>query len=343
AENVDLETGRPVEVRGARYENGEAMIWPGSGGMHNWHPMAFSPDTGLMYIPTREMAGYYNDGGRDPRHWKMSATDPMGLEGFFDDIPTTSGKSALLAWNPITQEKVWEVPTPGLSNGGVITTKGNLVFQGRADGRFVAQDAETGEELWAQNMGVGTQAPPMSFSVDGKQYVAVLAGWGGSQMLMGSMSAQHGWVGRQHPRRLVVYTLDGEALLPASPEPSRPEVTDDPDFVVDAAKAEIGKKIYFKECGICHGSGVVAGGYAPDLRASPVPLSESAFAAIVHAGALVSRGMPVFPEFTAEDQEALRHYIRQQARHETSAWDDIKAIWNYIVLMIKMTLAKHGW
>ncbi len=344
AEKVDLETGRPVEVPGARYENGEAMIWPGSGGMHNWHPMAFSPDTGLMYIPTREMAGYYNDGGRDPRHWKMSYKDPMGLEGFFDDIPTTAGKSALLAWNPVTQQKAWEVPTPGLSNGGVITTKGGLVFQGRADGRFVAQDADTGEELWAKDMGVGTQAPPMTFSVDGKQYVATLAGWGGSQMLMGTLSAQFGWVGRQHPRRLVVYTLDGEAELPASPAPSTPvEIVDDPDFIVDTAKAEKGKKIYFRECSICHGSGVVAGGYAPDLRASSIPLSETAFAAVVHDGGLLSRGMPVFPEFTSEDQEALRHYIRQQARHEPSVWDDIKAIWNFIVLMVKMELAKHGW
>ncbi len=287
AESVNLETGRPLEVPGARYENGEAMIWPGSGGIHNWHPMAFNPDTGLSYIPTREMAGYYNDGGRDSRHWKMSAADPMGLEGFFDDIPTTAGKSALLAWNPVTQSKVWEVETPGLSNGGVITTKGGLVFQGRADGRFVAQDASTGEELWASHMGVGTQAPPMTFSVNGQQHVAVLAGWGGSQMLMASLSAQHGWVGREHPRRLVVYALDGKAELPPSPPPSQPEVIDDPDFIVDAAKAEIGKKIYFKECGICHGSGVVAGGYAPDLRASAVPLSETTFKAIVHDLSLI--------------------------------------------------------
>lgn len=336
AERVDLQSGRPVEVPGARYENGEALIWPGSAGMHNWHPMAYSPDTGLMYIPTREMAGYYNDEGRDPRRWKMSAEDPMGLKGFFDDIPTTAGRSAVLAWNPRTQTKVWETETPGFSNGGVISTRGGLIFQGRADGRFVAQDADTGEELWAHNMGVGTQAPPMTFSVDGQQYVAVLAGWGGSQMLMGSLTAQHGWVGRQHPRRLLVYALDADAKLPPSPAPSQPQAIDDADFVVDPAQAERGKALYFKNCTICHGSGVVAGGYAPDLRASAIPLSPPAFTAIVRDGALLARGMPVFPEYSEKDLSALQHYIRQQARHQPSAWDDLKAAWNFVILLIKM-------
>lgn len=339
AERIDLHTGRPVEVPGARYENGEALIWPGSAGMHNWHPMAYSPDTGLMYIPTREMAGYYNDEGRDPRQWKMSADDPMGLKGFFDDIPTTAGSSAVLAWNPLTQRKAWEVETPGFSNGGLITTRGGLVFQGRADGRFVAMDDRTGEELWTHQMGVGTQAAPMSFSVNGQQHLAILAGWGGSQMLMGSLTAQHGWVGRNHPRRLLVYRLDADAALPAAPKPSRPSAIDDTDFVIDPAQAEAGKALYFRHCAICHGSGVVAGGYAPDLRASGIPLTQAGFTAIVRDGGLVSRGMPVFPEYSDEQLQALRHYIRQQARHQASAWDDLKAAWNFIVLLIKMKWA----
>ncbi len=343
AERIDLETGRPVEIAGARYEDGEAMIWPGSGGIHNWHPMAYSPDTQLTYIPTREMAGYYNDKGRVPKKWRMTVEDPMGLRGYFEDIPTTAGKSALTAWNPLTQSKAWEVETPGLTNGGVIVTRGGLVFQGRADGRFVANDTDTGAELWSHNMGVGTQASPMSFSVKGEQHLAVLAGWGGSQMLMASMSAQHGWVGRQYPRRLLVYKLDGKASAPPSPAPSQPTPIDAPEFVVDESKAEQGKKLYARLCVICHGSGVVAGGYAPDLRASPLPLSDLAFAAIVRDGGLIKRGMPEFPEFSDEELDGLRHYIRQQARHEPSAWEQIKTVWDYIRLMIKMEMAKHGW
>lgn len=343
AEGIDMETGRPIEVRGARYENGEALIWPGSGGTHNWHPMAFSPDTGLTYIPTREMPGYYNDAGREPQSWELTSKDPMGLEGFYQDIPANAGTSALEAWDPVTQTRAWEVPTPGVVNGGVIATAGDLVFQGRANGQFVAHDAVSGAALWEYDMGVGTQAAPMSFSVDGQQYVAILAGWGGSQMLLGSLGAQHGWVGRQHPRRLLVFALDGKATLPPSPPPSRPEPITDSDFMVDADKAEHGKEIFSRMCVICHGTAAVAGGYAPDLRASPVTLSAPAFEAIVQQGSLLSRGMPNFPELSGEELEAMRHYIRQQAHGETSIWQQIAAVWDFLVLLVKMQLAKWGW
>ena len=94
---------------------------------------------------------------------------------------------------------------------------------------------------------------------------------------------------------------------------------------------------------ICHGTAVVAGGYAPDLRASSNPLSSGAFTAIVRDGGLVTRGMPSFEELSDDELEALRHYIRQRARHKTSAWDDIKSAWNFIVLLVKMEMAKHGW
>jgi quinohemoprotein ethanol dehydrogenase len=343
AEGIDPETGRPIEVPGARYESGEALIWPGSGGVHNWHPMAFSPETGLTYIPTREMAGYYNDEGREPRNWKLTSEDPMGLKGFYDDIPANAGSSALEAWNPVTQSRAWEVETPGVANGGVIATAGDLVFQGRADGQLKAHDAASGAELWSFDMGVGTQAAPMTFSVGDRQYVAILAGWGGSQMLLGSLGAQHGWIGREHPRRLLVFALDGDAELPDAPPPSRPEPIEGADFVVDAAKAEQGKKIYGRFCVICHGTAAIAGGYAPDLRASSVPMSASAFDAIVQNGALLDRGMPNYPELTPEELEALRHYIRERARHEPSAWDQVTTVWNFLVLMVKMEWAKYGW
>ena len=342
AERVDLDTGRPVEVPGARYESGEALIWPGSGGTHNWHPMAYSPDTGLVYIPARHMPGYYNDEGRTPQNWQMKPGDVLGLAGFYDDIPANAGSTSLLAWNPLTQSEAWRNPTPGATAGGVIVTRGGLVFQGRADGYFVATDAATGEEVWRAYMGVGTQAPPMTFEVDGVQYVSVLAGWGGAPALLGSLSAQHGWIGRQYPRRLLTFALDGKAALPPSPPPTE-TVTPltDPDFVIDPTKAEQGKHLY-STCVICHGTAAVAGGYAPDLRASPVALSPEAFKAIVQGGALESRGMPRFDEYTDAELEALRHYIRERARHEPSVWDQLKQAWDFIVLLIKMQWAKYS-
>ncbi|MFI4978893.1 MAG: PQQ-dependent dehydrogenase, methanol/ethanol family [Nevskiales bacterium] len=342
AKGIDMATGRPIENPGIRYEDGEALMWPGSGGLHNWQPMSFSPDTGLTYIPAHELAGYYNDKGFDPKTYDMDRDGSMGLHAFFDDVPKSAGSSSLLAWNPATQKKAWEIPLPGATNGGVMSTHGGLVFQGQSDGKFVARDDNTGAVLWSADMGVGTQAPPITYSVGGKQYVSILAGWAGGQMLLGSLSAQHGWVGRNHPRRLLTYVLDGSATLPPSPPAAQPVPVDDAAFKVDPALAEKGKYLY-QHCLICHGTAVVAGGFAPDLRASAIPLSAEAFAAVVKNGGLQSKGMPPFAELSDEDLTALRHYIRQQARYKPSAWDQIKTAWHFICLMIKMKLMALGW
>lgn len=341
AERIDMQTGRPVEVRGARYENGEALIWPGSGGTHNWQPMAYSPDSGLVYIPARELPGYYDDRGYTPENYDMDRDGPMGVHGFFDDIPKNAGSSSLLAWDPVHQKKAWEKPLPGATPGGVMATHGGLVFQGQSDGKLVARDAKDGQELWNFDMGVGTQAPPITYSVNGKQYVSVLAGWSGGLMVLGSLSAQHGWVGREHPRRLLTFALDGDARLPPSAAPSIPQPLHDAGFKVDSALASRGRTLYQK-CTICHGVAAVSGGYAPDLRASAIPLNTAAFTTIVRDGALQSRGMPPFAELSDADVQALQHYIRQQAEYKPSAWQQVKTAVNFIWLMIKMQLVAWG-
>jgi quinohemoprotein ethanol dehydrogenase len=242
----------------------------------------------------------------------------------------------------VQRKKAWETALPGATNGGVMSTHGGLVFQGQSDGKFVARDAVSGAVLWSTDMGVGTQAPPITFSVGGKQYVSILAGWAGGQMLLGSLSAQHGWVGRGHPRRLLTYALDGAASLPASAPPSQVVPVDDTAFKVDPALAEKGKYVYTR-CIICHGTAAVAGGFAPDLRASPIPLSAEAFAAIVKSGGLQSKGMPPFPELSDADLDALRHYIRQRARYKPSIGEQIGTAWHFLMLMIKMKLMAWGW
>jgi quinohemoprotein ethanol dehydrogenase len=335
ADHIDMATGRPVENPGVRYEDGEALIWPGSAGAHNWQPMSYSPDTKLVYIPSHELPGYYNDKGRDPKTWTMVPNDVMGLKGFFDDIPKNAGSSFLLAWDPIKQKKVWRSDTPGATNGGVLSTHGGLVFQGDADGDFKAHDANTGDVLWSAQMGVGTQAPPITYQVDGKQYVSVLAGWAGSQMLLGSLSAQHGWTGRDHPRRLLTYVLDGSATLPPSAPPNILKPVDDASIKLDADKVMQGRDLY-QRCVICHGVSAIAGGFAPDLRASPVPLNAQAFKAIVQGGALEPRGMPKFDELSDQDLDSVRQYIRERARYKPSFWEQVTAAWDFITLMIKM-------
>ena len=341
AKGVDMTTGRPIENPGVRYEDGEALMWPGSAGLHNWQPMSFSPETGLTYIPAHEMAGYYNDKGFDPKTYDMDRDGPMGLNAFHDDIPKSAASSSLIAWDALRRKKAWEVALPGATNGGVMSTRGGLVFQGQADGKFVARDDRTGTELWSANMGVGSAAAPITYSVGGQQYVSILAGWAGGHMLLGSLSAQHGWVGRGHPRRLLTYVLGGRATVPASPPPSQPVPIQDASFRIDPAQALKGRQLY-ERCLICHGAGVVAGGFAPDLRASPIALNADAFDAVVHGG-LVSRGMPPFPELSAADLAALRHYIRQRAQDKPTFSERFATFWHYLILMLKMKLKAWGW
>jgi quinohemoprotein ethanol dehydrogenase len=317
AEKIDLATGRPVETPNARYEDGGALIWPGDTGAHNWHPMAYSPDTGLVYIPAREVPGYYSDEGVDLENWRFEpgihhATGLSPAVGS-EDVPPDFATSSLLAWNPVLQREAWRIPTPGAFGGGIMTSAGNLVMQGDADGKLNAYRADTGELLWSFGLGVGTLSPPITYLVDGKQYVSILAGWGGSVQAFGAAAAKEGWVGRQHARRLLTFVLDGEEELPRSAQPSVPQPIAAPDFVLDMEKAARGRDLYM-DCIICHGVGAVAGGYAPDLRASPISLSAEAFAQVVRGGILKERGMPMFESISDDDLESLRHYVRKRAR-----------------------------
>ena len=316
AERIDLTTGRPVEAPNARYENGPAKLWPSTMGVHNWQPMSFNERTGLVYIPTLEMMGVFDDKGLNRDNFQVRSTQlNVGINSWTGDVGTDAGKSALLAWDPRQQKAVWNVATPGLWNGGTMTTAGDLVFQGQADGLFNAYDARNGQRLWSFNARMGISGAPITYSVDGRQFVSVVAGWGGSApAFFGSLTAQHGWQARVHPHRLLTFALGGQAQLPETPPPQKVTPVDDPAFVVDAAKASAGATVFGGRCTVCHGLGAVASGYAPDLRASSIPLNAQTFTDVVQGGALESRGMPRYPELTAADLEALRHYLRSRAR-----------------------------
>jgi quinohemoprotein ethanol dehydrogenase len=313
AERVDLTTGRPIETDNARYQSGETLIWPGPLGAHSWQPMSFDPDTGLVYLPGRDVAGYYNDKGIDPNTWQMGRDGTMGVNLSVDDAPVDAGQGWLVAWDPLKQAQAWRLPLPGVTSGGTMATHGGLVFQANATGEFVAYEATSGRKLWSFDMQVGGNAPPITYSVHGRQYVAALSGWGGQTMMLGSLSAQHGWVGREHPRRLLIFALDGRARLPKALPASRPVPLQESGLQLDPARVARGKALY-GNCVSCHGLGVVAGGYAPDLRASTVVTQPAALDAVVRQGSLESRGMPKFEELRPEDLESLRHFIRSRAR-----------------------------
>ena len=321
ATHVDLKTGRPVERPGARFEDGEELIYPSAFGVHNWHAMSYNPGTGLVYIPIIDVPGMFSDKGYKHKLWDSPSFefDP-GVDLLRDDMPLKIDAGSLIAWDPVKQQKAWEQKLPGVWNPGTLTTAGNLVFEGRTDGKLLAYRATDGIPLWSTDVGLGVSAPPITFEVDGKQYVALLTGWGGAGVSMaGSITAQHGWSYGMHPRRLIVYALDGGQQLPKSPPPQFAQPLAQSDFKVDDMQAEAGSHLFLKKCVTCHGGGAVSGGYAPDLRASQAPVYDEAFKEIVVGGSRVAQGMPRFPELTDTDLKAMQHYIRRQARQATAA------------------------
>ena len=315
ASHVDMKTGRPVETAGARYEDGEELVWPSAVGVHSWHAMSFNRDTGLAYIPSIEMAGLFNDKTIPIKTWKSPefGFDPA-IDTIRGDVPANAGKSSLRAWDPLTQKMVWEQPLPGIWNAGTLSTHGNLVFQGRTDGRFVAYRATDGKILWHAELGHGISAPPVTYTVNGVQYVSLLSGWGGTgASMVGSLAAQHGWAYKMHMRRVFTFALDGKAVMPTSNPPFFPKPIAAPEFKVDAKLAEEGSWLFKESCAMCHGGGAVSGGYAPDLRASPIPLDAKNFKDIVVNGQRRTLGMPDFKLLDDHKLETLRHYIRHQA------------------------------
>jgi quinohemoprotein ethanol dehydrogenase len=316
AERVDLATGRPVLAPGAKYEQQNILLWPSFQAVHHWTPQAFSPVTGLLYVPTLEMPAEFGDQGVDRAHFNPTPGTPefTGLTLGAGDVPADAGHSVLRAWDPVAGKQAWQVETMGVSNGGALATRGGLVFQGLADGYLHAYSAQDGKDLWQFFAGVAVTGVPITYSVNGKQYITITAGpLGGSTAGFGSISARWGWDSRLHPRRLLTFALDGAATLPPTP-PRQPAVPlPAPEFNVNAALVKTGEALYPK-CVLCHGMGVVSGGIAPDLRASPVPLSAEAFTHVVRDGSLLERGMPTFPELDDGQLQALQHFLRQKAR-----------------------------
>jgi quinohemoprotein ethanol dehydrogenase len=315
ASKIDLVTGRPVEMPGVRYENKPTTIRPTPVGAHSWLPMSFSPQSGLVYIPAIDLVATFDDRGITPANWRRKeglALDYAVNAGIATD-PSTPTQSALVAWNPVTQKEAWRIPTPGHFNGGTMATAGNLVFQGQADSKFNAYDARTGKRLWSFAAGAPVVAPPITYTAGGRQYVTVLTGMGTSGAFFGPLLEQFGIDYRTQKRRVLTFAIGGTRQLPPRPV-FVAKAVDDPDYRPNPALAEAGGGIYNTRCVVCHGGEAIAGGAAPDLRMSGAILSPEVFASIVQEGALVPSGMPRFEELTAQDQAALRQYVRDKAK-----------------------------
>jgi quinohemoprotein ethanol dehydrogenase len=202
ASHVDIETGRPVELPEARYEDAPFIMTPSHLGGHNWHPMSFNPITGLVYIPAQVTWRRY---AHDTEFVFEEGEVTLGVASSREPIPPSRGY--LLAWDPVEQEERWRVPREDLLNGGVLSTAGDLVFQGRGNGMFTAFDAHKGTRLWEYSSGLGIVAPPVTFDVDGTQYVTVAAGWGGMGPMGRSVAPPGEASNYQQHGRLMTFAL----------------------------------------------------------------------------------------------------------------------------------------
>ncbi|GJM35344.1 MAG: hypothetical protein DHS20C18_43450 [Saprospiraceae bacterium] len=316
ATQIDLESGRPVEVDNIRYENGPAYITPGANGAHVWQAMSYNPNTGLAYIPALHEGFIYSDESIDLEKWKsIEFVGGTGVRLFPPEKQPRDYPASLIAWDPINQKEAWSVPQDNFWNGGTLTTAGNLVFQGRSDGVLLAYNAETGEVVWEFNAGLGISAPPITYKLNGRQYISVLVGWGGIYAGVGGKDAYDmGWAYGIHTRRLITFSLDGKANMPSLPPPFFPQPLAVNEFEVDQDMVEKGGNQYYsKGCNRCHGSSGISGGMAPDLRASPICINKDVFTSIVKGGARVNRGMPQYDDLNKEDLIALMHFIRDCA------------------------------
>ncbi|HEX7836867.1 MAG TPA: PQQ-dependent dehydrogenase, methanol/ethanol family [Kofleriaceae bacterium] len=297
--------GRPIETAKARPDGPFDSI-PGPYGAHNWHPMSFNPTTGLVYLPAQNVPV----GLMDDKEWKKGAVlDNRAGTGtgwntgmILNAVPPTSKPfGRLVAWDPVTQKEAWRVEHVSPWNGGTLTTAGNLVFQGTADGRMVAYDAKTGKNLWESPTGTGVVAAPSTFIVDGKQYISVAVGWGGAYGLSQRTSEKIG------PGTVFTYALGGKASPP-------PFVAVKLEGLVtgkyNPALAKDGQGIYVSHCVLCHGvPGVDRGGNIPNLGyVKPEIIAE--LDKYVFNGPNVKDGMPDFTNrLKPADLDKIRAFI----------------------------------
>ncbi len=323
AKSVDKKTGRPVVEKGADYgESGKPFVsMPGPGGGHSWQPMSFSPQTKLVYFPVTDLAFPYVPEKNAARHalaWNTGVDFDAGSLPQDPKIKAQimgSLKGHLAAWDPVANKEVWRAELGHPWNGGVVATAGNLVFQGTGMGEFVAYRADTGERLWSADTQAGVLAAPISYEVDGDQYVAIEAGWGGAFGLAAGELALKSHIASNMPR-LLVYKLGGTATLPAL-APAAPAVLDPPPNTASPATVTAGKKLYHTYCSNCHGDSATGSGVLPDLRYSSVIQDAKAMDVVVRQGSLEANGMAAFKdEVSAQDLEQIRAYVIHRANED---------------------------
>jgi quinohemoprotein ethanol dehydrogenase len=256
---------------------------------HVWQPQAFNPETGLMYLPARYASyGMVAEAGAKMGNQLLSINVSRQPDYAAPNLGADAG-SYLLAWDPVNRKEAWK-SREGSGSAGTMTTAGNLVFQANGN-NFLAFRADNGQKVWTSEVGAGISAGPVTYAIDGEQYVAAV-----------------GAIGRSAGGRLVVYKLGGQVALPPAPPPA-PQVLNPPANFGDEALLARGQEKYTQNCTICHENGRQMGGF-PDLRYSAFLNSDAGWKAVVIDGALTENGMVSFRNaLSNEDAEAIRAHL----------------------------------
>ncbi len=324
------EKGRPTINPDATYEKGSTLVFPTGAGGHNWPPMAFNPDTGLVYIPARE-AGMVMGPQAGEYRWQPGRTNSAHhiAFSFFVDLlspperaeydaviaarpglPNPATREFLIAWDPVQQQERWRIPLghSELAGSGVLTTAGNLVVMGTSAGKLLLLAADSGKLLKEIEVGTGIMAAPVTYEIGSEQYIAVLAGFGGAMAPM--YPPETATYRYQNYGRLLAFKLGGGAV--PLPPARQPQKTPAPPELADLTPERIqrGAGHFFSLCVFCHGGqGEARLSAYPDLFRMPSS-THSAFVNIVHGGALASAGMASFADVLSEqDVEDIHAFL----------------------------------
>jgi quinohemoprotein ethanol dehydrogenase len=323
ASHVDLATGRPAVNPEAYYTDKPVRLSPGEGGGHSWQPTAFDPKTGLFYLQASANASTRYIPRRTAFEY-VKGLDRLGLHHFAQHGPyegpqkpdpdAPKPENYLLAWNPVAQKAAWKVPGAG---SGVLATAGGLVFQGHSRdvymGQLTAYRADTGELVWQHDTPNAIMTGPVSYAVDGEQYILASSGAGGVAIVASPKVMRIPQVGR-----LVAFKLGGTAQFPADPPPAGPVVQVTEHF--PATLVAKGGEYFLDHCARCHGLGTRASGILPDLKRSAALNDAATWRAIVEDGSLAERGMIAWKQLLPDGAaESIRAYVVEQARAESTA------------------------
>lgn len=311
--HVDMETGRPV-LNNIAYPTSEpVLLSPGFGGGHSWNPISFNPQTGLVYIPAQETYQVYSVA--DSLDFKLGASTWAGGRGNpelrreLNQQMQDNEKGYLVAWDPVQQKEVWRVPHPHSGNGGTMTTAGNLVVQSSIRKTISIYSADKGELLW--EMPIDSVAPggPITYEVDGKQYIAINAGWN-SALVYG---LNEGGVPFTYaPARLLVFALDATGVqLPPAPEAAT--LVAPPATVYPQDQIDRGEQLFASTCQLCHGQNAIGG--LKDLRYM-TPETHAEFSTIILQGTRADKGMPRQETMTEQQVEDIHAYVISRAQED---------------------------